>query len=793
MLKQKMILCLLSTVLCVFTAEAQANAKQYELKGKIIDNRSKKGISQIPMFIKPFNKKIDANKQGEFLFKFRKGEYTFIVDFYPFKKKEIKIDLQSDTTLIIELFSDAGSIYIPEVEVFSNKLISKLSTGIEQIDRKTLQVLPALIGERDILKALAQSAGISSSSEGAADLQVRGGTHGQNLYLLDGVSLYSTEHFFGLVSAYNPLIIKSAKLYKSGFPAAYGGKVSSVVDVLTEDADLDKLLGSFDISLLSSKLYLNLPVIKNKLSFAISGRISNYSLVNLSSLLGNTAENAKYNLYFGDINANLYWKLSDNDQIKITWFNNSDGFEITNKESLYITDSWIKNAQQNIGVNWYHTLSKRTQNHFMAYFDQYTFNYGMSNVELNEKVKNICEMISGINSIGISEKLTSSITHKLKLNSGISVKSIGFMPFMQQITDKTINQIETTSLIRLSEIVAFSELGWAFSPNHQLSTGLRLSVTGNTDYQFYDLEPRVNYLGKFNNNFSINASVDKLNQPIHRLANPGLGMPIELFLPSGSNLNPQTSWNYSFGVAKDFAKKNNTVSFKADIWYKTFQNITEFKDGIDALSVMYYKLDIANYPNEYVTQGKGKAYGIDLMGSISNKRWTLSSYYTLMQAINQFDDLNFGKPYAASTDIRHLFNITFKRNFSSKFTMVLTWQYNSGKPITVPTRLFQYPVLNIFNGELSNNYVRFLAIEDKRNNYRTRPFHKLDISFTKEYQAFRKHDAVFSFGVYNAYNQANPYIYYLSRKWDSEGTYKPVLKSMQMFPILPSASWSMKF
>jgi len=303
----------------------------------------------------------------------------------------------------------------------------------------------------------------------------------------------------------------------------------------------------------------------------------------------------------------------------------------------------------------------------------------------------------------------------------------------------------------------------------------------------------VNYHGKFNNTFSINASVDKLNQPIHRLANPGLGMPIELFLPSGTELNPQKSWNYSLGVAKDFVNKKNTISFKADVWYKTFQNITEFKDGIDALSVMFYKLDLANYPTEFVTQGKGKAYGVDLMSSIANKRWTLSTYYTLMQAINQFDDLNFGKPFAASTDIRHLFNVTFKRNFSSKFTMVLTWQYHSGKPITVPTRFFQYPQLDMDNGELSTTYVRFLAVEDERNNYRTKPFHKLDISFTKEYQAFKRYDAVFSLGVYNAYNQANPYIYYLSRKWNPDGSYTPKLKSMQMFPILPSVSWSMKF
>jgi hypothetical protein len=793
MLKEKILVCLSALFLCFTAMQAQAYAKRFRVQGTIIDGRTKKGIRRIPFTIKPFNEIIEANNQGAFLFGFPKGEYTFIIDYPPFEKKVIKIDVNKDTTFVVELYSPFESQYIQEVEILSGKSATKQPASVQQIDSHLLNVLPALIGERDILKAFAMTAGVTSSGEGAADMQVRGGNHGQNLYLLDGVPLYSTEHFFGMVSVYNPLIVKSAKLYKSGFPVEYGGKVSSVVDVFTEDANLTKFSGAVDISFLSSKALFNIPIVKNKLALAISGRISNYSLVNIGSLFKLSTDEAKYNLYFGDINANLFWKISEKDKLKLTWFNNSDGFGVTTKDDLFTTSSWMDNKQKNLGLNWYRTISNHSDNQLLAYADSYSFDFGLSNTGIDSKFKSINQLLTGINSVGLVDKYTVNLSDKLKLTSGGSLKTVGFSPAQVNLADTTIARINTKNLVQVIEGVAFSESEYQFAPNQNLTAGLRFSSFGNSDIVYPNLEPRMGYLGIFTHDIAISASVGRLTQPVHRLANSGLGIPFEVFMPSSKNLLPESSWNFSLGLAKDFSFKKSKSSIKIDGWYKSFQNISEFRDGYDALSVMFNNLDMANQTREIVTQGKGRAYGMDVSSSLTHKYWSLSADYTLMQATNQFADLNFGKPFAASTDIRHSICLILERKFSTNLTMAVTWQYQSGKPITIPTQLFQYPLRNFETGALSNSFRQYQAIETERNNYRTMPFHKLDISLTKSYKVFKRYEGSYSIGFYNAYNRANPYIYYLSKKWNADGTSKPILKSMSMFPILPSFSWSVKF
>lgn len=791
--KVKILISLAILFLCYTVIQAQAYSKRFRLQGTIIDGRTKKEIKKIPFTVMPFNKVIVAGNQGAFTFNFPKGEYTFIVDYYPFDKKEIKIDLKKDTAFVVELHSPFESQYIEEVEVLSSKSATKQPSSIQQIDSHWLKALPALIGERDILKAFAQTAGVTSSGEGVADMQVRGGNHGQNLYLLDGVPLFSTEHFFGMVSVYNPLIVKSAKLYKSAFPTEYGGKVSSVVDVFTEEANLNKFGGAIDISMLSSKALLNIPIVKNKLALAISGRISNYSLINFASVFKLSADNTKYNLYFGDINANLLWKISKKDKLKLTWFNNSDGFGVTTKDDYFVTTSWMDNKQRNLGLNWYHTISNCTENQLLAYADSYGFDFGLSNKGIDSKFKTVNQLLTGINSVGLVDKFTFNFSDKLKLISGGSFKIIGFSPVQLNLADTTITRIQTSNLIKEVEGVAFSESEYQFAANQHLITGFRFSTFGNSEILYPNLEPRIAYHGIFTNDISISASVGRLTQPIHRLANSGLGVPFEMFMPSSKDLLPESTWNFSLGLAKDFSIKKNKSSIKIDAWYKSFQNIAEFRDGYDALSVMFNNLNMASQTKEIITQGKGRAYGMDVSSNFTQKYWSISADYTLMQATNQFEDLNFGKSFASSTDIRHSLYIMLVRKFSSDLTMAVTWQYRSGKPITVPTQLFQYPSRNFETGELSNSYLQYQVIETERNNYRAKPFHKLDITLTKNYKAFKRYDSSCSFGLYNAYNRANPYIYYLSRKWSTDGTYKPILKSMSMFPILPSFSWSMKF
>ena len=784
-------------VCCVglMTLSAQENESRFKVSGQIIDARTNKAIKKIPITVMPFNKVVEANASGKFLFNMPIGTYSFVIDYYPFDKKEVKLNLQSDTTLLIKLQSPFTSQYIEEIEVISSKPATEAPASIEQLDAHTFRNLPAIIGERDILKAFALTAGVTSSGEGAADMQVRGGTHGQNLYLLDGIPLFSTDHFFGLVSAYNPTIIRSAKLYKSDFPVEYGGKISSVLNVLSEDANLTKFKGEAEIGMLTSKLALSIPLVKDKLALSVAGRISNYSLANLvSPFLPESAE-TRYSVHFGDINANLLWKISEKDKLKLTFFSNTDGIIVNSSYNTERDKVWIKNFQQNIGLNWYRTISDKAENHLMAYADRYGYDFGMATSYKNSDIKDIMQILTGVNSAGLEDKFNYKLSDKWKLNAGASLKTYGFSPFQINVNDSNIAAIKTSVETRMTEGIAFAGTDYQFSKNQNLTAGLRFSAVGNTDKMHFNVEPRLGYHGIFKNNYSVSASVGKMTQPIHRVANSGLGFPFQMFFPSSSYLLPESSWNFSVGAAKDFTFSKSKFSIKTDVWYKSMKNIIEFKDGNDAVyTTLVIPQETALNPKNYITQGNGNAYGIDFSAEYNLKKLRLTADYTLMKAVNQFDELNYGRPFAASTDIRNSLSLTSEIKLSDTWSFSATWQYMSGKPITVPTSIFLNPNATGYNGGFyyySNS--DFVQVITERNNYRTKAFHKLDVSFTHTYKAFKKYNGTISLGLYNAYNQANPFLYYIGTEKNSDNSYKPTLNYLSLFPILPSFNWSIKF
>ena len=797
-MKTKICIYLTVCFLGLMSLSAQENESRFKVSGQIVDARTNKAIKKIPITVMPFNKVVEANGNGKFLFNMPAGKYSFVIDYFPFDKQEVKLNLQSDTTLLIKLHSPFTSQYIEEIEVISSKPATEAPASMEQLDAHTFRNLPAIIGERDILKAFALTAGVTSSSEGAADMQVRGGTHGQNLYLLDGIPLFSTDHFFGLVSAYNPTIIRSAKLYKSDFPVEFGGKISSVLNVLTEDANLQKFKGEAEIGMLTSKLALNFPLIKDKLALSVAGRISNYSIANFVSPILPEDLGTRFGVHFGDLNTNLVWKISEKDKLKLTFFSNTDGINVNSSQGGQVgfeEKVWIDNYQQNIGLNWYRTFSDKAENHLMVYADRYGYDFGMLQIDVINDYKFIGQALTGVNSTGLEDKFNYTISDKWKLNAGASLKMYEFSPFQININDSNITAIQTTVQNRMTEGIAFAGTDYELSKNQNLTAGLRLCAVGNTDKTYFNLEPRFGYHGIFKNNYSVSASVGRMTQPVHRVANSGLGFPFQMFFPTSSYLLPESSWNFSVGGAKDFVWNKSKFSIKADLWYKTMQNIIEFKDGNDAVfSTIVIPQGTALNPENYITQGSGKAYGIDISADYTRKNFKLTADYTLMQAINQFDELNNGRPFAASTDIRNSLSLTTEIKLSDTWSFSATWQYLSGRPITVPTSIFLKPTATGYNGGFyyySNT--DFVQVITERNNYRTKAFHKLDVSFTHTYKAFKKYNGTISFGLYNAYNQSNPFLYYIGTEKVTDNYYKPTLNYMSVFPILPSFSWSVKF
>jgi len=456
---------------------------------------------------------------------------------------------------------------------------------------------------------------------------------------------------------------------------------------------------------------------------------------------------------------------------------------------------WIKNFQQNIGLNWYRTISDKAENHLMAYADRYGYDFGLATSYKNSDIKDIMQILTGVNSAGLEDKFNYKLSDKWKLNAGASLKTYGFSPFQINVNDSNIAAIKTSVETRMTEGIAFAGTDYQLSKNQNLTAGLRFSAVGNTDKMHFNVEPRLGYHGIFKNNYSVSASVGKMTQPIHRVANSGLGFPFQMFFPSSSYLLPESSWNFSVGAAKDFTFSKSKFSIKTDVWYKSMKNIIEFKDGNDAVyTTLVIPQETALNPKNYITQGNGNAYGIDFSAEYNLKKLRLTADYTLMKAVNQFDELNDGRPFAASTDIRNSLSLTSEIKLSDTWSFSATWQYMSGKPITVPTSIFLNPNATGYNGGFfyySNS--DFVQVITERNNYRTKAFHKLDVSFTHTYKAFKKYNGTISLGLYNAYNQANPFLYYIGTEKNPDNSYKPTLNYLSLFPILPSFNWSVKF
>ncbi len=779
-------------------AQAQSQVDRSRISGVVTDARTGEPVKQVSFEVLPYKREVKADKEGKFILNLPKGSnITLVFDYYPFDKQEIHVTTQNDTTLMISLTSPFTNRYLEEVEIIAGKPVNDKPASIERLDKQLFLTLPALMGERDVVKALSITAGVSSSSEASADMQVRGGTHGQNLYLMNDIPLYFTQHALGLTSAYNPSILQNAVFYKAAFPARYGGKVSSILAVNTIEPSLTKRGGEFELGIISSKAMLNLPLKKEKLGVYLSGRISNFTPL-LGLLTTFTAQNdTRIGISFADLNAGIKYKVSDKDDLNLDFFRVADNWNIRQKDFNDLTSLYKNNSQLNLSLNWKRKINENTENKLLIYADRFVS--GQKN-SVESEIKNQPTQYteygfhSAITTLNISEYFSKKFNETLQMTLGGSLQDNIIFPLRFISSESLEQKPSTSSKMHFYEGSIFSEVNLKLSDKQSLDLGARVSLFGRDDV-FWSIEPRASYLLQLPDNYSFSTSFSRMSQPIHRVANSGLGLPMEIYVPSFNLLEPETSWTSSIGIGKEIYKANYRMTMKADVWYKYLANIVEFRDGMDAFSMLTKGYNVYDTNQQIVATGQGNAYGLDVSVSYTHKKMSLIADYTLMRAVNQFKELNDGMPFAASTDIRNSLALTWSYKFKHNLLFTANWLFNSGRPITVPTHVLPKPEINLTdnNLNLSNEYSSYLFLYTERNNYRTRAFHKLDISLTKNFLLKRKYQSSFSVGLYNTYNQANPFVYNLSVKKKSDGTYYPALNSISVFPILPSFSWRIKF
>lgn len=658
---------------------------------------------------------------------------------------------------------------LKEVVISAEKALQE-RTQMSAIDLpiQTVKSLPAFLGEPDIMKAIQLLPGIQGGNEGTSGLYVRGGSPDQNLILLDGVPVYNASHLFGFFSVFNADAIRSVEVIKGGFPARYGGRLSSVIDINMKEGDKNKIHGEGGIGIVASRLTLEGPIKKDKSSFMVSGRRTYIDVLAAPFMRGTS----KGGYYFYDLNGKANFNLGKKDHLYLSGYFGNDKFYFSDKTEENNNTSrfaaGIKWGNATAVARWNHEFSPKTFGNLTSYYSQYRFSVTAENGSTTNGVSDnfVLKMVSGINDLALKYDLDIIPSPNHYIKTGIGAIAHTYKPGAQ--TTKVSNSggmdLDTTigqSAIHSTELDAYVEDDIRFSSKLKANIGLHLAGFQVRDKFYNSLQPRVAVRYLINDKMSAKASFVQMNQYINLLTNSSVGLPTDLWVPSTDRIPPQLSRQGAAGVAYTY-DKGYEVSVEG--YYKTMENIIEYKEGAGFFNT-------TTGWEDKVESGRGTSYGGELFIQKKKGKFTGMLGYTLSWTNRTFANLNNGQTFPYKYDRRHDFKVAGVYTLSKKIELSAEWVYGTGNAITLPVGYYTGP-----GGQE-------ITIYGSRNGYRMPPYHRGDVSirFTKEKT---HHTRSWILGAYNIYNRKNPFFIY-----QENGKFRQV----SLFPIIPSISYQFKF
>lgn len=662
-----------------------------------------------------------------------------------------------------------------EVVVTGKKDAIHERTQMSAIDLpiQTIKSLPAFLGEVDVMKAIQLLPGVQAGNEGSSGIYVRGGGPDQNLILLDGVPVYNASHLFGFFSVFNADAIRSVELVKGGFPARYGGRLSSVVDINMKEGNKNKLHGEGGIGLIASRLTLEGPIQKGKSSFMISGRRTYYDILAKPFIKGNV----KGGYYFYDLNGKVNFKLGNKDHLYISGYFGNDKFYAKQKQNLAegINSSFNTNLKWgNVTAvsRWNHQFNSKLFGNLTAYYSQYNFlissqtksTFGVGNEEY------LLKYTSGIDDKAVKYDFDYIPHPNHYIKTGVGYVYHTYKPGAQQTKIEGLGMKQDTTIatknINAGEIDAYIEDDIKIS--NALKANIGVHWTGfNVQNTFYHaIQPRFALRYLISDKLSAKASFVQMNQFIHLLTNSSIGLPTDLWVPATASIPVQKSYQGAAGLAYTHA---TGMEISVEGYYKTMDNVLEYKEGASFFNTS------SNWEDK-VEIGKGKSYGAELFVQKKKGRFTGMMGYTLSWSKRQFDNLNNGKEFPYRYDRRHDFKIAGIYELAKNIEVSAEWIYGTGNAITLP--------IGYYNGPDGNT----VQVFGERNGYRMPSYHRADVSikFSKQRKNWER---AWVISAYNVYNRYNPF--YIYSTTNNQGN--AVFKQMSLFPIIPSISYQFKF
>ncbi|WP_266202690.1 TonB-dependent receptor [Pontibacter kalidii] len=702
----------------------------------------------------------------------------------------------ADTTLQLQL--QPLSNQIQEVNITAEKGMDLQQANQITMRGAELKQLPRLMGEADAVKAMQLMPGILGGREGSSDLIVRGGSPDQNLILQDGVPVYNVSHLLGMFSVFNPDAIKSVELLKGGFPAPYGGRLSSVVDVQLKEGNNQQFAGEGAVGLISSKLMLEGPIKDEKTSFLLAARRTYLDVLAAAAAAMSGEDISNYN--FLDLNAKVNHTFSPANRLYLSLYSGQDRF--SDKQEFY---NYASTEQQKYNMRWGNITSALRWNHAFGpkLFSNTTLTYSRYRFAQQSEVKSpqlnrSVDYSSGITDWGAKADFDYLPHTRHSVRFGGSYTFHTFRPEVTSLrTDSLTLTTDSFSTIRAHEFYTYADDRLQLSERLQVNIGLHFSgfeVNG----EFYtSLQPRLALGYTSATGISIRASYATMAQYLHLLSNTSTGTPTDIWVPATEKVRPQRSWQATFGAATVLGQQWELTS---DLYYKAMQDVAEFKDGADFIGEFFRSGPETNFANfvsppyeTRVVSGRGWSYGSEWLLRKRQGKTTGWLGYTLSWSWRQMDSINFNQKYPYTYDSRHSISLVANHQLTERLRVGGSWVYRTGYATTLPAasyKAYNEPVNNPYGWSPSVETVDYVG---ERNNYRMPAYHRLDLSLTHSKKK-KWGERSWNISVYNAYNHKNPYFMHLSQpSISAENNSSRRLYKVSLFPVLPSISYAFKF
>jgi hypothetical protein len=696
--------------------------------------------------------------------------------FIGYKSKQVAGASISPLTIRLSPLSST----IDEVTITAQRQNNAMGLSMVSIAPSELQTIPLILGENDILKAYQLMPGVQGGTEGTAGMMVRGSDPSQNLYLLDGVPVYNINHLFGLFSVFNTDAIKSSNLIKGAFPAKYGGRTASVMEIIMKEGSSETLSGSFSLGLISAKALLEGPI-NDKTTFMVSGRSSYINLFAYPyfKFVLNDGGMWLYNFY--DVNAKINHRINDKHRLYMSYYRGSDEYSFkqteANENEKMVYGNQMKWGNHTGTIRWNNLLSNRLFSNTTFYFSQYKFLSGNHNeLDPNDKSQPAesfsSEIASGIVDLGAKIDFDYRAGENSSLQFGISAINHWFMPGFSVTDFKSLGELieadsyKTDSTYVNQEMAAYIETRVDVSRSLKTVAGLRSNMYHTGADPHFTLEPRLNIIITPFKKAIITAGYARTSQNIHLLANSSIGFPTDQWVPITNTVKPiignQVNLSFSYNL--------NLFMLDVEGFYKTMQNVISYEENAD-LRLNWESI---------VEQGNGFAKGLEFL--LRKERGKLTGWlaYTWSKSDLHFDNINNGEWFPYKYDRRHDVKITGNYKFSNKVDFSATWVFNTGHAVTLPLGLYEASFSTI---STKRGHLLEIPYYEKKNDFRMPPYHRLDLAlnFHKEKQRF---DRTLSLGLYNAYKNHNAFYY---------DFFDGKLRSNGVIPLVPSIDYKIKF